>query len=132
MTMGDVENSNNNIENHRSKLEKIFYILQIILKQIDHIPVILIILLFVSTAIPGWFTEFECVGKPARARRKPSTQQGKAELWNSRGTLNQTYSAGGDFYYFFFLLKAPRVCNSRINVMLWNPLVRILSIYLDK
>ena len=61
MTMGDVENSNNKIENHRSTLEKIFYILQIILKQIDHIPVILIILLFVSTAIPGWLTEFECV-----------------------------------------------------------------------
>ena len=51
MTMGDVENSNNKIENHRSTLEKIFYILQIILKQIDHIPVILIILLFISTAI---------------------------------------------------------------------------------
>ena len=61
MTMGDVESSNNKIENHRSTLEKIFYILQIILKQIDHIPVILIILLFVSTAIPGWLTEFECV-----------------------------------------------------------------------
>ena len=61
MTMGDVENSNNKIENHRSTLEKIFYILQIILKQIDHIPVILIILLFISTAIPGWLTEFECV-----------------------------------------------------------------------
>ena len=60
MTMGDVENSNNKIENHRSTLEKIFYILQIILKQIEHIPVILIILLFVSTAIPGWLTEFEC------------------------------------------------------------------------
>ena len=59
--MGDVENSNNKIENHRSTLEKIFYILQIILKQIDHIPVILIILLFISTAIPGWLTEFECV-----------------------------------------------------------------------
>ena len=61
MTMGDVESSNNKIENHRSTLEKIFYILQIILKQIDHIPVILIILLFISTAIPGWLTEFECV-----------------------------------------------------------------------
>ena len=72
MTIGDVENSNNKIENHRSTLEKIFYILQIILKKSDHIPVILIILLFVSTAIPGWLTEFECVGKPARARRKPS------------------------------------------------------------
>ena len=59
--MGDVESSNNKIENHRSTLEKIFYILQIILKQIDHIPVILIILLFISTAIPGWLTEFECV-----------------------------------------------------------------------
>ena len=58
--MGDVESSNNKIENHRSTLGKIFYILQIILKQIDHIPVILIILLFVSTAIPGWLTEFEC------------------------------------------------------------------------
>ena len=59
--MGDVESSNTKIENHRSTLEKIFYILQIILKQIDHIPVILIILLFISTAIPGWLTEFECV-----------------------------------------------------------------------
>ena len=61
MTMGDVENSNNKIENHRSTLAKILYILQIILRQIDHIPVILIILLFISTAIPGWLTEFECV-----------------------------------------------------------------------
>ena len=61
MTIGDVENSNNKIENHRSTVEKIFHILQIILKQIDHIPVILIILLFISTAIPGWLTEFECV-----------------------------------------------------------------------
>ena len=60
MTIGDVENSNNKIENHRSTVEKIFHILQIILKQIEHIPVILIILLFVSTAIPGWLTEFEC------------------------------------------------------------------------
>ena len=86
--MGDVESSNNEIENHRSTLGKILYILQFILRQIDHIPIILIILLFISTAIPGWLTEFECVGKPARARRKPSTQQGKAELRNSRGTLN--------------------------------------------
>ena len=60
MTIGDVENSNNKIENHRSTVEKIFHILQTILKQIEHIPVILIILLFVSTAIPGWLTEFEC------------------------------------------------------------------------
>ena len=59
--MGDVESSNNKIENHRSTLGKILYILQFILRQIDHIPVILIILLFISTAIPGWLTEFECV-----------------------------------------------------------------------
>ena len=59
--MGDVESSNNEKENHRSTLGKILYILQIILRQIDHIPVILIILLFISTAIPGWLTEFECV-----------------------------------------------------------------------
>ena len=60
MTIGVVENSSNKIENHRSTVEKIFHILQTILKQIEHIPVILIILLFVSTAIPGWLTEFEC------------------------------------------------------------------------
>ena len=59
--MGDVESSNNEIENHRSTLGKILYILQFILRQIDHIPVILIILLFISTAIPGWLTEFECI-----------------------------------------------------------------------
>ena len=59
--MGDVESSNNEIENHRSTLGKILYILQFILRQIDHIPIILIILLFISTAIPGWLTEFECV-----------------------------------------------------------------------
>ena len=59
--MGDMESSNNEIENHRSMLAKILHILQIILRQIDHIPVILIILLFISTAIPGWLTEFECV-----------------------------------------------------------------------
>ena len=59
--MGEVESSNNEIENHRSTLGKILYILQFILRQIDHIPIILIILLFISTAIPGWLTEFECV-----------------------------------------------------------------------
>ena len=59
--MGDVESSNNEIENHRSTLGNILYILQFILRQIDHIPIILIILLFISTAIPGWLTEFECV-----------------------------------------------------------------------
>ena len=59
--MGDVESSSNGLENHRSTLGKILYILQFILRQIDHIPVILIILLFISTAIPGWLTEFECV-----------------------------------------------------------------------
>ena len=59
--MGDVESSNNEIENQRSTLGKILYILQFILRQIDHIPIILIILLFISTAIPGWLTEFECV-----------------------------------------------------------------------
>ena len=51
--MGDVENSINEIENHRSTLRNILYILQFILRQIDHIPVILIILLFISTTIPG-------------------------------------------------------------------------------
>ena len=59
--MGDVESSNNGIENHRSTLGKILYVLQFILRQIDHIPIILIILLFMSTAIPGWLTEFECI-----------------------------------------------------------------------
>ena len=59
--MGDVESSYNEIENHRSTLGKILYILQFILRQIDHIPIILIILLFISTVIPGWLTEFECV-----------------------------------------------------------------------
>ena len=59
--MGDVESSNNEIENHRSTLGKILYILQFILRQIDHIPIILIILLFMSTAIPGWLTELECI-----------------------------------------------------------------------
>ena len=59
--MGDVESSNNEIENHRSTLGNILYILQFILRQIDHIPIILIILLFMSTAIPGWLTELECI-----------------------------------------------------------------------
>ena len=59
--MGDVESSNYKIENHRSTLGKILYILQFILRQIDHIPIILIILLFMSTAIPGWLTELECI-----------------------------------------------------------------------
>ena len=59
--MGDVESSNNEVENHRSTLGNILYILQFILRQIDHIPIILIILLFMSTAIPGWLTEFECI-----------------------------------------------------------------------
>ena len=55
------ESSNNEIENHRSTLGNILYILQFILRQIDHIPIILIILLFMSTAIPGWLTELECI-----------------------------------------------------------------------
>ena len=59
--MGDVENSINEIENHRSTLRNILYILQFILRQLDHIPIILISLLFVSTAIPGWLTEPECI-----------------------------------------------------------------------
>ena len=59
--MGDVENSKNEIENHRSTLGNILYILQFILRQLDHIPIILISLLFVSTAIPGWLTEPECI-----------------------------------------------------------------------
>ena len=59
--MGDVESSNNEIENHRSTLGNILYILQFILRQIDHIPIILSILLFMSTAIPGCLTELECI-----------------------------------------------------------------------
>ena len=59
--MGDVESSNNEIENHRSTLRNISYILQFILRQLDHIPIILISLLFVSTAIPGWLTELGCI-----------------------------------------------------------------------
>ena len=59
--MGDVESSNNEVENHRSTLGNILYILQFILRQLDHIPIILISLLFVSTAIPGWLTEPECI-----------------------------------------------------------------------
>ena len=59
--MGDVESPNNEVENHRSTLRNILYILQFILRQLDHIPIILISLLFVSTAIPGWLTEPECI-----------------------------------------------------------------------
>ena len=59
--MGDVENSINEIEYHRSTLRNLLYILQFILRQVDHIPIILISLLFVSTAIPGWLTEPECI-----------------------------------------------------------------------
>ena len=59
--MGDVENSINEIEYHRSTLRNLLYILQFILRQLDHIPILLISLLFVSTAIPGWLTEPECI-----------------------------------------------------------------------
>ena len=59
--MGDVENSINEIEYHRSTLRNLLHILQFILRQLDHIPIILISLLFVSTAIPGWLTEPECI-----------------------------------------------------------------------
>ena len=59
--MGDVESPNNEVENHRSTLRNILYILHFILRQLDHIPIILISLLFVSTAIPGWLTEPECI-----------------------------------------------------------------------
>ena len=59
--MGDVESSNNEVENHRSTLGNILYILQFILRQLEPIPIILISLLFVSTAIPGWLTEPECI-----------------------------------------------------------------------
>ena len=59
--MGDVENSINEIEYHRSTLRNLLYILQFILRQLDHIPIILICLLLVATAIPGWLTEPECI-----------------------------------------------------------------------
>ena len=59
--MGDVENSINEIEYHRSTLRNLLYILQFILRQLDHIPIILISLLLVATAIPGWLTEPECI-----------------------------------------------------------------------
>ena len=59
--MGDVENSINEIEYHRSTLRNLLYILQFILRQLDHIPIILISLLLVATAIPGWLTEYECI-----------------------------------------------------------------------
>ena len=59
--MDDVENSINEIEYHRSTLRNLLYILQFILRQLDHIPIILISLLLVATAIPGWLTENECI-----------------------------------------------------------------------
>ena len=59
--MSDVENPNNEVENHRSTLRNILYILHLILRQLDHLPIILISLLFVSTAIPGWLSEPECI-----------------------------------------------------------------------
>lgn len=59
--MGDVENSVNETEYHRSTLRNLLYILQFILGQLNHVPIILISLLFVSTAIPGWLTEPECI-----------------------------------------------------------------------
>ena len=59
--MGDVENSINEIEYHRSTLRNLLYILQFILRQLDHFPIILISLLLVATAIPGWLTEPECI-----------------------------------------------------------------------
>ena len=59
--MGDVENSVNEKEYHRSTLRNLLYILQFILRQLDHIPIILISLLLVATAIPGWLTENKCI-----------------------------------------------------------------------
>ena len=59
--MGDVENSVNEKEYHRSTLGNLLYILQFILRQLDHVPIILISLLFMSTTIPGWLTEYECI-----------------------------------------------------------------------
>ena len=59
--MDDVENSVNEKEYHRSTLKSLLYILQFILRQLDHIPIILISLLLVATAIPGWLTEYECI-----------------------------------------------------------------------
>ena len=59
--MGDVENSVNEKEYHRSTLRNLLYILQFILRQLDHVPIILISLLFMSTTIPGWLTEYECI-----------------------------------------------------------------------
>ena len=59
--MSDVENSVNKKDYHRSTLRNLLYILQFILRQLDHCPIILIILLSVSTTIPGWLTESECI-----------------------------------------------------------------------
>ena len=59
--MGDVENSVNEKEYHRSTLRNLLYILQFILRQLDHVPIILISLLFISTTISSWLTESECI-----------------------------------------------------------------------
>ena len=59
--MGDLENSVNEKEYHRSTLRNLLYILQFILRQLDHVPIILISLLFISTTKSGWLTESECI-----------------------------------------------------------------------
>ena len=59
--MGDVENSVNEKDYHRSTLRNLLYILKFILRQLDHFLIILISLLLVATTIPGWLTEHECI-----------------------------------------------------------------------
>ena len=59
--MDDVENSVNEKDYHRSTLRNLLYILQFILRQLDHFPIILISLLLVATTIPGWLKEHECI-----------------------------------------------------------------------
>ena len=59
--MDDVEKSVNEKDYQSSTIRCLLYISKFVLGQLNHIPIILISLLFVSTSISDWFSEYECI-----------------------------------------------------------------------
>ena len=57
----DVEKSINEKDYQSSTIRCLLYISKFVLGQLNHFPIILISLLFVSTSISGWLTEYECI-----------------------------------------------------------------------
>ena len=51
-----------NVKDYQSPtIRCLLYISKFVLGQLNHFPIILISLLFVSTSISGWLSEYECI-----------------------------------------------------------------------